>query len=116
VGPHTPFNGVTYCEFAPNITAQQKWNVSGASGEVTVRQGSTCLVATKGGGPVSMAPCDGSIAQAWLADSVDITIAHVKPAADVSLCLTTNSSILETVACVAKPKNCTSLWDHCEYS
>ena len=121
----SPFSGITYCEFSPNITAHQKWTLGRLTGGgVAVKQGNTCLVAAKGGGPVSMAPCDStSAAQAWHSESVNTTIAQVNPADDATLCLTVSdvgadgddspkSTTLETVACVPKPHNCTSLWDH----
>jgi hypothetical protein len=117
----SPFNCITYCEFAPNITAHQTWTLNSlATGGVTIQQSSTCLVATKGGGPVSVAPCDSSsAAQAWSAESVNTTIAQITPAGDATLCLTVmdvdaggedspNSTALTTVTCVPKPHNCAS--------
>lgn len=117
------FTGITFCEFEPNITAHQMWLMESIGTEsssnnanqvhlVAVKQGTTCLVSTKHGGTVMMAPCDGSKQQSWISDGADITIAHIHPGDDVSLCLTTNGTNLETAACIAKPTNCSSDWNH----
>ena len=124
--PHTTFGGVTYCQFDPNIMETQQWRFEpiGEGDVVAIRLigGSICLEANQQGGPVKLAPCDvASTQQSWHARDVNATIAQIKPASDASLCLTTKATTmtgashtfhLETVACVAKPTNCSSLWDH----
>ena len=58
-----------------------------------------------------MQACNSSkLSQSWQANRVAATVAPIRTAS--GLCLATDGHKLITEACVARPANCSSLWNH----
>lgn len=117
------FRGVTYCAYGSDpdlIPKAQKFIFRPDTGPLsggsvfgngsTVRQGTSCLTAPPGTGAVTMAGCNGAAAQRWVTGAAAVTLAQIKSSA--GLCLATDGAELVVESCVAKPANCSSLWNH----
>eukprot|EP00038_Savillea_parva_P025307 m.47117 g.47117 ORF g.47117 m.47117 type:complete len:656 (-) comp6848_c0_seq1:2276-4243(-) len=116
-----PFPWVTYCAHGPNpipsaqvLTLKKSRDQSRVAGaaDTMVQQGRMCLTAPKrqASGDVTMQPCDDSAEQLWDAGDVAVTLSHIKT--EAGLCLSSNGTYLKVLPCIAKPPNCSSLWNH----
>jgi hypothetical protein len=111
---NSSFQWLTYCAHgAHSIPAAQKFALGRHPGarSAAVQQGNACLTARGAGGVVTMQACNHSReGQSWHADLAAVTVAPIKTAD--GLCLATDGRKLITEACVARPENCSSLWNH----